>query len=69
MLHYVDDYFGVERAECVATAKETFARLVRACLGESSVADRKLEHGNPLTILGVEICLDMLGPSGLRQTR
>ena len=57
LLHYVDDYFGGDRASCIQSAKDSFARLVRCCLGESAIADRKLEHGNPLEILGVETLL------------
>ena len=34
---------------CVCCA----CRLVRAILGSDAIADRKLEHGNPLTVLGV----------------
>ena len=36
-------------------------RLVRACLGPSSIAERKLEVGNPLIVLGVKISLDTQG--------
>ena len=32
-------------------------RLVRVCLGPTSVSARKLAHGNPLTILGVDLCI------------
>jgi hypothetical protein len=57
LLHYVDDYFAGDRASCIQSAKDSFARLVRCCLGASAIADRKLEHGNPLVILGVETLL------------
>ena len=50
---YVDDYFSAEYAETIQHAKECFARLVRALLGTTAVAERKLEHGNPLVILGL----------------
>ena len=53
LLQYVDDFFGPDRAASVAVAKEVFARLVRACLGDTSISEKKLEHGNPLVILGV----------------
>ena len=33
------------------------ARLVRLCLGPTSVSARKLAHGNPLTILGIDLCI------------
>ena len=35
----------------------SFARLVRLCLGPTSVSARKLAHGNPLTILGIDLCI------------
>ena len=37
---------------------QSFARLVRACLGPDAVSERKLEHGNPLVVLGVETAID-----------
>ena len=55
LLHYVDDYFSPDREECVAVAMDTFARLVRACFGETAVSHRKLEWGNPLCVLGIMI--------------
>ena len=61
ILHYVDDYFCAECEQCIQIAKECFARLVRACLGESSISDRKLEHGNPLTVLGIDMRLVVHG--------
>ena len=30
-------------------------RLVRACLGSSAIADKKLESANPLVVLGIEV--------------
>ena len=32
-------------------------RLVRCLLGQTAIADRKLECGNPLTVLGVSVAL------------
>ena len=32
-------------------------RLVRCLLGSSAIADRKLEHGNPLVVLGIAVNL------------
>ena len=55
LCHFVDDYFSADRKECIEVAKTCFARLVRACLGETAVAERKLESGNPLCVLGVSI--------------
>lgn len=37
------------------------ARLVRCLLGKSAIADRKLECGNPLTILGISVALKAEG--------
>ena len=56
-MHYVDDFFAPDRAACIETAKHVFARLVRACLGETAISQRKLEHGNPLTVLGIDIAI------------
>jgi hypothetical protein len=58
---FVDDFFTAERAQCVQQAMETFARLVRACLGESSLSKKKLVAGCPLVVLGVEISVDARG--------
>ena len=61
LLHYVDDYFAGDRAACIESAKEAFARMVRCCLGATAIADRKLQHGNPLELLGVETLLKEYG--------
>ena len=60
-LHYVDDYFGTDRDMSIEHVKLCFARLVRACLGQSAIASKKLEHGQCLVILGVEIRLSTHG--------
>ena len=49
---YVDDYFGVERAETAEHALGTGVRLIRALLGQTAVADRKCEIGRSLIVLG-----------------
>ena len=36
-------------------------RLIRCCLGATAIAEKKLEAGNPLTVLGVNIEIDMEG--------
>ena len=38
-----------------------FARLVRALLGDSAMADEKLGFGQSLEVLGVQILLSELG--------
>ena len=58
---YVDDYLGFERSTLVKHSMECFARLVRLLLGHGAVADRKLECGPSLTILGVDVEMDMSG--------
>ena len=61
ILHYVDDYFGAERAGCAEVAMQTFSRLVRACLGASAVAASKLDFGRSIIILGVEMLMQKDG--------
>ena len=34
---------------------------MRACLGQSAISSRKLEHGRELVILGIQICVDSEG--------
>ena len=50
-----------DRAECVEVAKDCFARWVRACLGQSAISSRKLEHGRELVILGIQLSVDSEG--------
>ncbi len=52
-LCFVDDYFSGERAAIVSHAKHCFARLARALLGLSAIANSKLEHGSRWVILGI----------------
>lgn len=61
MLCFVDDFFSVESSSAAEHAKQCFARLVRACLGDSAVAPHKLSHGNPLEILGIDVTLSDSG--------
>ena len=58
---YIILYATGDRAECVEVAKECFARLVRACLGQSAISSRKLEHGRELVILGIQMSVDSEG--------
>ncbi|CAK0846148.1 unnamed protein product, partial [Prorocentrum cordatum] len=53
VLRYVDDYFSPDRSGAVEHAKLCFARVIRAALGSSAVADSKLAHGAQLVVLGV----------------
>ena len=57
VLTYVDDYLAIDLELSAAGSMQSFARLVRLCLGPSAVANRKLECGNPLVVLGVECSL------------
>ena len=61
VLCFVDDFFSVESASAAEHAKLCFARMVRACLGDSSVAPHKLLHGNPLEVLGIDITVSSTG--------
>ena len=61
---YVDDFFAGERRDTAKHAMEVFARLVRALLGKSAIASRKLEHGKKLVILGVQDQVRMCAQAG-----
>ena len=61
VLRFVDDFYAVGRAGEAEHSMGIFARLVRCLLGPSAIADRKLECGNPLVILGVRVNLSSLG--------
>jgi hypothetical protein len=52
---YVDDYMGIDRPQCAEHGMRCMAELVRAVLGYSAVADRKLGFGASLVCLGVQI--------------
>ena len=58
---YVDDFFGCERAETMEHAMLCMARLIRAMFGATAIADRKLECGLSLTVLGVDLSLNSAG--------
>jgi hypothetical protein len=55
LLRYVDDFFALDKKGCEVHAMECFARLVRVLLGSDAIADRKLEAGMPLVVLGLSI--------------
>ena len=58
-LRWVDDYFGVEHVKGTTEhVKDCFARIVRAMLGPDAIETAKLEHGNPLTILGTDVKIE-----------
>ena len=61
LLRYVDDKFAPERQDTVKHAMGIVARLVRALLGETAVAPRKLECGRALVILGLSVRADWHG--------
>ena len=58
---------------CFSFVCVRMARLVRVALGSSAVANKKLETGNPLVILGVLVETNLVGatyvppPEKLRQ--
>ena len=61
LLVYVDDFHGPELPEAVKHAKVCFARVVRALLGVDSLAEDKLQHGNPLDVLGLTFAVNSKG--------
>ena len=54
---YVDDFFAMDREGEAGHAMQIFARLVRCLLGHGALAERKLEVGMPLVILGIRVVL------------
>ena len=58
---YVDDFFAPERPQTLEHAMQCFARLVRVLLGQSALAEKKLECGLSLCILGVDVSLSSFG--------
>ena len=62
MCRYVGDYFACLQDECVEHGMQCFAEVVRFLLGDTSVSDKKLGFGNPLSILGLVV---EVGPEGM----
>ena len=61
LLRYVDDMFAPERTATMAHALQCLARLIRAILGPTAVADKKLACGKKLDVLGVGMKLSRRG--------
>ena len=61
LLCFVDDCFSVDREDSVACALQSFVRIVLACLGDDAISPSKVEAGNPLVVLGVEIAISKEG--------
>ena len=55
IFRYVDDFFAPEKPSLMEHAMNCFARVVRVLLGKSAIADRKLECGCELVVLGVQM--------------
>ena len=55
VFRFVDDFYSAEKATLAQHAKGCFARLVRALMGADAIAEKKLEYGNPLTVLGIDV--------------
>ena len=62
LLRYVDDLHTAERSECIEHCKMCVVRLVRALLGEGSIA-QKYSSGLPLEVLGIVVDADCSGVS------
>ena len=60
---YVDDYFASTPEDDAEGCMKDFAALARLILGTDAISARKLEHGNPLCILGLSVTLDASGMS------
>ena len=69
IFRYVDDYFCAESKETMEHSMRMFARMVRALLGESAVADSKLFCGDKLVILGILVSLLTCHASHLHETQ
>jgi hypothetical protein len=54
---YVDDYFGVESEAMMERTLHYVAMVFTAILGQGSLSPKKLQVGNPLTILGFDVTL------------
>lgn len=61
LLRYVDDMFAPERPATMAHALRCLARLIRAILGPTAVAAKKLACGKKLDVLGVDVKLSRRG--------
>ena len=61
VLRFVDDFFTADRSACAGHAKQMFAKLTRCMLGPTAIAERKLQHNNPLPVLGVNVGVEKAG--------
>ena len=57
-LRWVDDHFCVEPTGTLEHTKLCFARLVHVLFGPDAIEPAKLEHGNPLTVLGLDVTIE-----------
>ena len=55
VLRYVDDFFAADRPDCLKVGLDCLARLIRLILGPDAVAPHKLECGEALEILGIDV--------------
>ena len=55
LFRYVDDFFSLDKQGCGKHAMECAARVVRAMLGTSALAQEKMDHGSSLVVLGIQI--------------
>ena len=51
----MDDFYAAAPRGEAREAMMVFARLVKCLLGDDAIADKKLDCGAPLTVLGVTI--------------
>ena len=55
--HYVDNFIGIDKADCAEHANHAVASLVRILLSETAISVSKFVFGNPLDLLGVTVAL------------
>ena len=61
LCRFVDDFLAAEHCEVAAHGMRIFAKLVDLVLGTGACAPKKLECGNPLTVLGVQAEINFAG--------
>ena len=57
ILRYVDDLFAVEQKATAKHALQCIARVVRAILGQSALADEKMAVSSKEVVLGIEVSI------------
>jgi hypothetical protein len=69
ILRYVDDMFACEFSGCVEHAAACVVRLIRVLMGPSAVSDKKVDWGDSLVILGLQIQAGVAPPRPTTRAR